>query len=51
MTLEIAIEILTYHQEWREGKRDDMKYEPKELTEAIDVILNHLKFTKQKWIR
>ena len=43
MTLEEAIEILTYHQEWREGKRDDMNYEPKELTKAIDVILNHLK--------
>lgn len=43
MTLETAIEILTYHQEWREGKIDEMKYSGLELTKAIDVILEHLK--------
>jgi hypothetical protein len=39
MELKTAIEILVYHQEWRQGKRDDMIHEPRKLTEAIDVIL------------
>lgn len=40
MNLEKAIEIVDYHQEWRLGKQDGMKYSPKELTEALYVLLD-----------
>ena len=43
MELKKAIEILEYHQEWRIGKRDDMIYTPKELTQAFDLVLNAVK--------
>ncbi|MDQ5929667.1 MAG: hypothetical protein QG594_1448 [Bacteroidota bacterium] len=43
MELQTAIEILEYHQEWRLGKREDMIYEPKKLTEALDVVLGEVK--------
>ena len=43
MELQTAIEILEYHQEWRLGKREDMIYEPKKLTEAIDIVLSEVK--------
>lgn len=43
MELKTAIEILTYHQEWRLGKREDMIHEPKKLTEALDIVLNEVK--------
>lgn len=41
--LKTAIEILEYHQEWRLGKREDMIYEPKKLTEALDIVLIEVK--------
>lgn len=43
MELQTAIEILEYFQQWRLGKRDDMIYEPKELTKALDVVLSEVK--------
>ena len=43
MELKTAIEILEYHQEWRLGKREDMIYEPKKLTEALDIVINEVK--------
>jgi hypothetical protein len=43
MTLQKAIEILEYHQEWRQGKQDEMIYEPKVLTRALDVVLEAIK--------
>ena len=43
MELQTAIEILEYHQEWRLGKREDMIYEPKKLTEALDIVLSEVK--------
>jgi len=43
MELKTAIEILEYHQEWRQGKRDDMIHEPKALTEALDMVLEAVK--------
>ena len=43
MELKTAVEILEYHQKWRLGKRDDMIYEPKVLTEALDVIIKEVK--------
>jgi len=43
MKLKNAIDILEYHQEWRVGKREDMFYEPKQLTEALDIILKEAK--------
>ncbi len=39
MKLNEAIEILEYHQRWRLGKIDEMKYTPKQLTKALDVVL------------
>lgn len=39
MELKTAIEILEYHQEWRQGRREDMIHEPKKLTEALDILL------------
>lgn len=43
MELQTAIEILEYHQEWRLGKREDMIYEPKKLTDALDIVLSEVK--------
>jgi hypothetical protein len=43
MTLDQAIEILTYHNRWRQGLEEEMKYSPKELTMAIELILVELK--------
>lgn len=43
MKLKTAIEILEYHQEWRLGKRENMIHEPKELTEALDIVLSEVK--------
>ena len=44
MTIEKAIEILELHNKWR--RDDDGKYEmaePKELGEAIDLVISELK--------
>tara|TARA_R110000796_G_C14431862_1_gene421228 strand:+ start:81 stop:377 length:297 start_codon:yes stop_codon:yes gene_type:complete len=43
MKIEKAIKILTYHQEWRLGKIDEMKFVPKELTTALDIVLDKVK--------
>ena len=43
MELQTAIEIMEYHQEWRLGIREDMIYDPKKLTEALDVLLREVK--------
>jgi hypothetical protein len=43
MELQTAIEILEYFQAWRLGKREDMIHEPKELTEALDIVLSEVK--------
>lgn len=43
MNLEKAIQILTHHQEWRLGKIDEIKFNPKELTTALDVVLDKVK--------
>ena len=43
MELITAIEILEYHQQWRQGKREDMIHEPKKLTQALDIVLNEAK--------
>jgi hypothetical protein len=39
MKVEEALNILKHHQQWRLGGIDNMPYEPKELTEAIDVLI------------
>ena len=41
MTIKKAIEVLRKHNEWRLGSEIPM-IEPKELTEAIRVILEHI---------
>jgi len=40
MIISEAISILKIHQQWRLGA-DIVMSEPKELTEALDVLLNH----------
>ncbi len=47
MNIQTAIEILQYHQEWRLGKRDDMIYEPRKLTQALDLVLYEVKKLQQ----
>ena len=37
-----SIEILTYYQQWRLGVQDDVKYTTKDITIAIDEILEYL---------
>ena len=41
MELQQAIKILSYHQKWRRGALIEM-LDPKDIGEAIDVILKHL---------
>ena len=43
MTLQTAIQILEFHQLWRTGKTDDMPYTPKELTLAMDMVIDAAK--------
>jgi len=43
MEINTAVEILEYHQEWRQGKREDMIHEPKKLTQALDIVLSEVK--------
>ncbi len=43
MDLREAIEVLEYHQDWRLGKVDEMPYKPKEITEALDILLASVK--------
>lgn len=43
MDIKKAIEILEYHQLWRLGEKEWMKYSPSELTEAFAVALRELK--------
>ena len=48
MKLKKAIKILTYHNKWRRGEKEEMKYTAKGLGIAIDVILNELKAKKER---
>jgi hypothetical protein len=50
MELEKAIKITEHYQLWRLGKIDDIDYSPKELTKAIDVLLevSNTKIRKDK---
>ena len=43
MKLKKAIKILTYHNKWRRGLKEDYKYTAKGLGIAIDVILDEFK--------
>ena len=43
MNIEEAIKVLESHQAWRLGDDDVQMTDPKKLTEAIDVILFHLR--------
>ncbi len=47
MSLDKAIKILEYHQQWRLGNEDIMKYKPKDITEALDVVLKTVKELKE----
>ena len=41
MKIEQAIEILKHFQIWRMGDIDDLDYTPKELSEAINFIIEY----------
>ena len=43
MSKEKALEILEYHQQYRQGKIDEMKYTPRQITEALDVLIEFVK--------
>jgi len=43
MDLKDAIRLLHYHQRWRQGIEDDMKYTPSQLTTALDLVLEQVK--------
>jgi len=43
MDLQDAIKVLDYHQRWRQGIEEDMKYKPLQLTEALDIVLEQVK--------
>ena len=43
MDLKTAIEIVDFHQEWRVGKHEEMIYTPKEITEALDIVIKEVK--------
>lgn len=43
MNLKQAIEILDYHQSWRLGKIDEIKFSSRQITEALDVVLSEVK--------
>ena len=42
MSIELAIEILRYHNSWRRGEYDEQRNTPYEIGQAIDKILEHL---------
>ncbi len=42
MSIEKAIEILKYHNTWRRGDVDEMKYTAMQLGIAIDTIIDYL---------
>ena len=46
MNLKQAIEILDYHQKWRMGKVDEIKFSSRQITEALDVVLMEVKIIK-----
>jgi len=39
MKLKKAIKILEYHNKWRTGKVDEIRYTARKITEAIDRVL------------
>jgi GH18 family chitinase len=43
MKLKKAIKILKYYNNWRTGKVEEIKYMPREITEAIDKVLKEAK--------
>jgi len=43
MSKDKALEILEYHQQYRQGLIDEMKYTPRQITEALDVLIEFVK--------
>jgi len=43
MTLQQAIKTLELHQEYRKGILDEMPFPPREITEALNIVLNEVK--------
>jgi len=41
MELKKAIEILKHFNLWRRGEIDDIAYLPREIGEAIDIVVKH----------
>lgn len=49
MKLKKAIQILESHQEWRLGNIDEMPHTPKEITEALNLVLKEVKKNNKPW--
>ena len=47
MTPQKALKIITEYQSWRLGNIDKIRYEPKVITKAIDVLLETVKNMNQ----
>lgn len=43
MTIKKAIKILKYYNRWRYGKVDEIKFTPREITEAINKVLKKVR--------
>ena len=41
MDLKKAIEILKHFNQWRRGEIDDLNHSPKEIGEAIDIVVKN----------
>ena len=46
MTTAKALEILKYHNDWRQGKNHGYLYTSDELTQALDVAIKHLEYVE-----
>jgi hypothetical protein len=50
MTLNKAIETLRKYQRWRKGITNEI-LQPAEISQAIDIVVNHFTFKKEKRTR
>jgi hypothetical protein len=48
MSKQEAIEIVTQHQRWRIGVDEDYKYTPRQITEALNIVLEIAIKSEQK---
>lgn len=44
MTIAKALEVLKYHQAWRRGFEENYKYQASDVTEALNIAIQHLQW-------